>query len=41
VRVDHICYGGMVHGFLPMGRLIDAGNRGVEQIAAALREALR
>jgi acetyl esterase len=41
VRVDHLCYGGMVHGFLPMGRLIDTGNRGVEHIAASLREALR
>jgi acetyl esterase len=41
VRVDHSCYGGMVHGFVPMGKLIDTGNRGVEQIAASLRQALR
>jgi acetyl esterase len=40
VRVDHICYGGMVHGFLPMGKLLDTGMRGVAQISAALREAL-
>jgi acetyl esterase len=41
VRVDQVCYGGMIHGFLPMGRLIETGNRGVEHIAATLRQALR
>ena len=41
VRVDYICYGGMIHGFVPMGRLIDTGNRAVAHIAASLREALR
>ena len=41
VRVDYICYGGMIHGFVPMGRLIDAGNRAVSHIATSLREALR
>jgi len=41
VRVDYICYGGMIHGFAPMGRLIDTGNRAVSHIAASLREALR
>jgi acetyl esterase len=41
VRVDYSCYGGMIHGFVPMGRLIDAGNRAVAHIAASLREALR
>ena len=41
VRVDYICYGGMIHGFVPMGRLIDSGNRAVSHIAASLREALR
>jgi acetyl esterase len=41
VSVDYICYGGMVHGFAPMGRLIDTGNRAVAHIAASLREALR
>jgi acetyl esterase len=41
VRVDAICYGGMVHGFVPMGRLIDTGNRAVSHIAASLREALK
>jgi acetyl esterase len=41
VRVDYICYGGMIHGFAPMGRLIDTGNRAVSHVAASLREALR
>jgi acetyl esterase len=41
VRVDYICYGGMIHGFVPMGRLIDTGNRAVSHIATSLREALR
>ena len=41
VRVDYICYGGMIHGFGPMGRLIDTGNRAVSHVAASLREALR
>jgi hypothetical protein len=31
----------MTHGFLPMGRLIETGNRGVAHIAAALRQALQ
>ena len=41
VQVDYVCYGGMIHGFAPMGRLIDTGNRAVSHIAASLREALR
>ena len=41
VRVDSICYGGMIHGFVPMGRLIDTGNRAVSHIAGSLRQALR
>jgi acetyl esterase len=39
VRVDTICYGGMIHGFAPMGRLIDTGNRAVAHTAASLRQA--
>jgi acetyl esterase len=39
VRVDTICYGGMIHGFVPMGRLIDSGNRAVAHAAASLRQA--
>lgn len=41
VRVDAICYGGMIHGFVPMGRLIESGNRAVAHIAASLRQALQ
>ena len=39
-RVDYACYGGMIHGFVPMGRLIDTGNRAVSHIAGSLRQAL-
>ena len=38
VRVDTICYGGMIHGFVPRGRLIESGNRAVAHAAATLRE---
>jgi acetyl esterase len=41
VTVDYVCYGGMIHGFVPMGRLIDTGNRAVSHIAASLRQGLR
>ena len=41
VRVDYVCYGGMIHGFVPMGRLIDTGNRAISHVAASLRQALR
>ena len=41
VTVDYICYGGMIHGFVPMGKLLDTGNRAVSHIAASLRQALR
>ena len=41
VCVDYVCYGGMIHGFVPMGRLIDTGNRAVSHIAASLRQGLR
>jgi acetyl esterase len=41
VRADYVCYGGMIHGFVPMGRLIDTGNRALSHVAATLREALR
>jgi acetyl esterase len=40
VRVDDICYGGMIHGFVPMGRLIDTAFRAVTLIAGTLRHAL-
>lgn len=41
VRVDYVCYGGMIHGFAPMGRLIETGNRAVSLIAGSLRQAFR
>ena len=41
VRVDAVCYGGMIHGFMPMGRLIDTGNRAVAHVATTLRQALQ
>jgi len=41
VLVDYVCYGGMIHGFMPMGRLIDTGNRAISHVAASLRQALR
>jgi acetyl esterase len=40
VTVDHVCYGGMIHGFLPMGRMLDTANRAVGHAAASLRQAL-
>jgi acetyl esterase len=39
VRVDAVCYGGMIHGFAPMGKLIETGNRAVSMIAGSLRQA--
>jgi acetyl esterase len=39
--VDYVCYGGMVHGFMPMGKLIDTGNRAISHVAASLRQALK
>ena len=41
VRVDAVCYGGMIHGFMPMGRLIATGNRATSHVATSLRQALR
>jgi len=41
VRVDSVCYGGMIHGFVPMGRLIDTAGRAVSLIAGSLGQALR
>jgi len=41
VNVDHVSFGGMVHGFIPMGKLIDTGNRAVTLIAGSLRHAFR
>ncbi len=41
VMVDYVCYGGMVHGFAGMGRLIDTAQRAVSLIGDTLRQALR
>jgi acetyl esterase len=41
VRVDSVGYGGMIHGFVPMGRLIDTAAHAVTLIAGSLRQALR
>ncbi|HEU4368993.1 MAG TPA: alpha/beta hydrolase [Methylomirabilota bacterium] len=41
VRVEYACYGGMLHGFVPMGRLLDTAGRAVTLIGGALRQALR
>ena len=41
VQVDYINYGGMIHGFMPMGKLIATGNRATSHVAASLRQALR
>ena len=41
VLVDYVCYGGMIHGFAGMGKLIETGNRAVSHIAATLRQTLR
>jgi acetyl esterase len=41
VMVDYACYGGMVHGFLGMGKLIDTAMRAVDHIGGVVRQALR
>jgi acetyl esterase len=39
--VDYVCYGGMVHGFLGMGKLLDTSGRAIAHIGGSLRQALR
>ena len=41
VRVDSVCYGGMIHGFVPMGRLLDTAGRAISLISGSLSQALR
>jgi acetyl esterase len=41
VQVDAVCFGGMIHGFVPMGKLIDTAFRAVTLIGGSLRQALR
>jgi acetyl esterase len=41
VPVTYRCYEGVIHGFLTMAGKIDLGKTGIEEIAQALRQALR
>jgi acetyl esterase len=41
VTVDYVCYGGMIHGFVGMGKLIDTAGRAISHIGGSLRQALR
>jgi acetyl esterase len=40
-QVDYINYGGMIHGLMPMGKLLATGNRATSHVALSLRQALR
>jgi acetyl esterase len=39
VTVDYVCYGGMIHGFVPMGKVIDSALHAVKLIGDSLRQA--
>ena len=39
--VDYICYGGMIHGFIGMGKLLDTAQRAITHIGDSLRQAFR
>jgi acetyl esterase len=41
VAVDYVCFGGMIHGFAAMGKVLDTALRAVALIGGALRQALR
>jgi acetyl esterase len=41
VLVDYVCFGGMIHGFAGMGKLLDAAHRVVALVGESLRQALR
>jgi acetyl esterase len=41
VTVDYVSFGGMIHGFVGMGRVLDSALRAVSLIGAALKQALR
>lgn len=41
VPVTYNCYEGMIHGFIMMGRVLDAANEAVKECAAALTKAFR
>lgn len=40
VQVDHTCWPGMIHGLATLAGVIDAGRVLIDQVAAALRQAL-
>lgn len=39
VAVEYVCYEGMMHGFITMGRVLDAANQALAQAGAALAKA--
>lgn len=39
VKVRYVCYEGMIHGFISMGKVLDAANRALADCAAALAHA--
>ena len=39
--VDYVCYGGMIHGFIGMGKLLDTAQRAITHIGDSLRQAFR
>jgi acetyl esterase len=39
VMVDYVCYGGMVHGFVGMGKLLDTAGLAIGHIGGSLRQA--
>jgi acetyl esterase len=41
VTVEYVCFGGMIHGFAAMGRVLDTALRAVTLIGGALRQSLR
>ena len=41
VTVDYVSFGGMIHGFVGMGRVLDTALRAVSLIGGSLRLALR
>jgi acetyl esterase len=41
VRVDYVCFGGMLHGFIASGKLLDTAGQAVALVGQAVRQALR
>src|SRR4029077_21093511 len=39
--VDYVCYGGMIHGFIGMGKLLDTAQRAIAHVGGSLRQAFR